>query len=575
MNTPLFIVVDLFCGFGGTTRGFEMVENGMAKVIACVNHDPKAIKSHWLNHPDVVHFEEDIRTLELSGLVDIVEHNRKLYPHALLILWASLECTNHSKAKGGMSRDADSRTLAEDLDRYINALTPDYIQIENVVEFKDWGPLMIKEVVDENGYASCPIVYSKKNCSFTPVYIPDPKRKGEDFKRWCAEVDSLGYYNEWCELNSANFGAYTSRNRLFGCFAKPHLPIVWPEPTHAKKVDRSNLFQSNLKSWKAVREVLDFSDEGESIFIRKKPLSDKTFERINAGLVKFVANGDTTFLSKYYSGHPESKNISIGSPAHSLTTKDHHSLVTTSFIQQRNTGRASSRVIPVEQPARTITATGGNQDLVQTKFISTYYGNGFNRGVSSPAPTVTTKDRLSLIQPRFLDMQYGNGTPSDIHKPAPTITTNPKHQIVSCKSWLLNPQYNSRGSSIDNPCFTLIARMDKAAPYIISAEVKSEKQLPSFIKIAGNTITYEIYKTDSEVMMSIKKLMAAYGIVDIKMRMLRIPELLRIQGFPDSYKMFGTQADQKKFIGNSVVPLIPKAWAEALAYKIVELRKAS
>jgi|GEM_PF-3692483 len=138
-----FLIIDLFCGAGGTTTGFDKAKlNGKkcALVIACINHDPKAIKSHWLNHPEVVHFEEDIRTVELSPLVDILQKYRLLYPNAKVILWASLECTNFSKAKGGQPRDADSRTLADHLDRYITALNPDYIQIENVVEFMSWGP---------------------------------------------------------------------------------------------------------------------------------------------------------------------------------------------------------------------------------------------------------------------------------------------------------------------------------------------------------------------------------------------------------------------------------------------------
>jgi DNA (cytosine-5)-methyltransferase 1 len=209
---PLFYIVDLFCGFGGTTLGYEEAEidgNPIAKVIACVNHDPKAIKSHWLNHPGVKHFEEDIRTLDLTELTALVAHYRVLYPSSKLILWASLECTNFSKAKGGQPRDADSRTLADHLDRYIVALDPDYIKIENVVEFMSWGPL------DENGK-------------------PVSRKNGSDYMRWKNHICTFGYVDEWQELNSANFGAYTSRNRLFGVFAKPWLPIAFPLPTHAK-----------------------------------------------------------------------------------------------------------------------------------------------------------------------------------------------------------------------------------------------------------------------------------------------------------------------------------------------------
>ena len=148
MNTIDLLYIDLFCGAGGTSTGVESARiNGeqCAKVIACVNHEANGIASHAANHPEAMHFTEDIRTLELSPLVTHVQRMKQLYPEARLVLWASLECTNFSKAKGGQPRDADSRTLAEHLFRYIESLNPDYIQIENVEEFMSWGPM------DENG----------------------------------------------------------------------------------------------------------------------------------------------------------------------------------------------------------------------------------------------------------------------------------------------------------------------------------------------------------------------------------------------------------------------------------------
>ena len=138
------IYVDLFCGAGGTSTGVEsaMMHSGKcAKVIGCVNHDRNAIASHAANHPVTFHFTEDIRTLELFPLIKHVSEMRKMYPDAFLVIWASLECTNFSKAKGGQTRDADSRTLADHLFRYIEALKPDYLQIENVEEFRSWGKL--------------------------------------------------------------------------------------------------------------------------------------------------------------------------------------------------------------------------------------------------------------------------------------------------------------------------------------------------------------------------------------------------------------------------------------------------
>ena len=133
---PKFLIVDLFCGAGGTTTGFEQAQidgSKICQVIACVNHDRNAIESHAANHPHTKHFFEDIRVLSMKDLSEHVRNMRAIYPEAKLILHASLECTNFSKAKGGQPRDADSRTLADHLDRYIIVLSPDYITIENVV----------------------------------------------------------------------------------------------------------------------------------------------------------------------------------------------------------------------------------------------------------------------------------------------------------------------------------------------------------------------------------------------------------------------------------------------------------
>ena len=338
------LYIDLFCGAGGTTTGVsKAMYNGIpcAQVVACVNHDRNAIASHAANHPGTTHFIEDIRTLDLAPLVSALSDARQKSPLAKVVLWASLECTNFSKAKGGLPRDADSRTLADHLFRYIDALDPDYLQIENVEEFMSWGDL------DANGK-------------------PLSRDKGRCYMQWVNKVKRYGYEYEYRLLNSANYGAYTSRTRFFGQFAKHGLPIVFPAPTHEKKVDTTpSIFPSSLQPWRPVREVLDLADVGSSIFGRKKQLCEKTLERIYAGLVKFASAGRSSyilkynsvngktgahippsvdepcptvacqnrlgvvhvrFLSKQFSGNPKDKNVSIEQPAGTITTRDHHML---------------------------------------------------------------------------------------------------------------------------------------------------------------------------------------------------------------------------------------------------------
>ena len=645
MNDINLLYIDLFCGAGGTSTGVESAkvnEEQCAKVIACVNHDANAIASHAANHPDALHFTEDIRTLELSPLLEHLKKSKAQYPSASVVLWASLECTNFSKAKGGQPRDADSRTLAEHLFRYIESINPDYIQIENVEEFMSWGPM------DENGK-------------------PISMQKGKDYTKWVRSVKSYGYNFDHRIMNAADYGAYTSRKRFFGIFAKQGLPIVFPEPTHCKE-GKQDMF-SDLKKWKAVKDVLDFKDEGTSIFGRKKEPVEATKARLYSGLIKFVAGGKdafmikwnsmnqsgkyqapdmeapsptvscqnrlgvakVSFMSKQFSGHPESKNVSLEHPAGAITCIDHHAIVNTDFLAAYYGN--GDNVSQVDRPCPTV-PTKDRFNYVRPMFLSMYYGGDNHAGsidkpaptirtkdccslvnprflcsynfkddgkdINLPSPTILTKDRLSLVSPSFIDQQFGQSSAASTNKPLGAITANPKYSLVTPwlmntsfgntgssinepsqvitanRKWhyLVNPQYKSAGGDINTPCFTLIARMDKMPPYL--AECTTEpKDIPSFIRIDGNVVIYEIYDTDSPMTVKIKEFMALYGILDIKMRMLKIPELKRIMGFPEEYKLIGTQADQKKFIGNAVEVTMARVLCEAVSKKLRELRKVA
>lgn len=554
------LYIDLFCGAGGTSTGVEnarYADEQCAKVVACVNHDANAIASHAANHPDALHFTEDIRTLELSPLVAHVERMKKIYPDALVVLWASLECTNFSKAKGGQPRDADSRTLAEHLFRYIEAIDPDYIQIENVEEFMSWGDM------DEKGH-------------------PISKDKGRCYEKWKRNVRKYGYDFDWRILNAADYGAYTTRKRFFGIFAKRGLPIVFPEPTHCKD-GKSDMF-GRLEKWKPVKEVLNFSDEGESIFCRKKPLAEKTLKRIYAGLIKFVAGGKDAFIVKYNSMSRTGRYQapSVDEPCPVVATQGRLALAKVNFLSKQFSGQPDSKNISVEGPAGTITCKDHHA------FVSAYYGNGHNHSVELPAPTVTTKDRLALVNSVFIDNQYGTGKPTSIEQPVGTVTTVPKFNMVSCKPWimntafsnigssieqpsqtitanrkwhyLMNPQFASAGGSVNNPCFTLIARMDKMPPYLVEVE---------------GGIGIQVTSDDSPMTIKIKEFMALYGIIDIKMRMLRIAELKKIMGFPEDYVLIGPQSDQKKFIGNAVEVNMARVLCEAICKEIIRKRKVA
>lgn len=561
------LYIDLFCGAGGTSTGVENAryeDEQCAKVIACVNHDANAIASHAANHPDALHFTEDIRTLELSPLVAHVERMKKIYPDALVVLWASLECTNFSKAKGGQPRDADSRTLAEHLFRYIEAINPDYIQIENVEEFMSWGDM------DEKGH-------------------PISKDKGRCYEKWKRNVRKYGYDFDWRILNAADYGAYTTRKRFFGIFAKRGLPIVFPEPTHCKN-GKNDMF-GRLEKWKPVKDVLDFSDEGESIFCRKKPLAEKTLERIYAGLIKFVAGGKEAFIVKYNSMSRTGKYQapSVDEPCPVVATQGRLALAKVNFVHSSFVSAyyGNGHNHSVEQPAPTVT-TKDRLSLVNTSFLCSYNFKDTGKNINLPCPTLLTKDRLALVNSVFIDNQYGTGKPTSIELPVGTVTTVPKFNMVSCKPWimntafsnvgssieqpsqtitanrkwhyLMNPQFASAGGSVNNPCFTLIARMDKMPPYLVEVE---------------GGIGIQVTPDDSPMTIKIKEFMALYGIIDIKMRMLRIAELKKIMGFPEDYVLIGPQSDQKKFIGNAVEVNMARVLCEAICKEIIRKRKVA
>lgn len=501
------------------TAYIRAIEEAAAKVIACVNHDPNAILSHQANHPDTIHYTEDILLLDLTEMTEMVAQVRGNDPGAVIHLWASLECTNFSKAKGGLPRDGDSRTLANGLFRYLDALNPDHIWIENVREFMSWGPL------DEKGK-------------------PVSRSNGRDYVRWCNKMQGYGYDFDWRLLCCADYGDYTSRTRYFAQFVRKGREIKWPKPTHAKNPAKGDMFGCSLKPWKAVKEVLDLDDYGQSIFDRKKPLVDASLKRILAGLRKFVPKREKAFLAAAYEGGLRQRVHSVDNPCPTITAQQRISAV---LIQYN-----------------------GKPD-----------GRSIAHSLDSPAITLSTRDRLGLVQ--FMSADYSSGDNNrPIEMPSGTLTANPKQKLVTA-NFLLNPQFDNKGGSVDDPCFTLIARMDKMPPSLVSAQFILDAQFGNIgqdiespastitasrhekyvVTIAAGPAKSDIQPSDSGTMRQIKTFMVDHGISDILMRMLKIEELKGITGLPVGYVLYGTQGEQKKFIGNAVPTHVVKAMVEA------------
>lgn len=179
-----------------------------------------------------------------------------------------------------------------------------------------------------------------------------------------------------------------------------------------------------------------------------------------------------------------------------------------------------------------------------------------NISIEEPAGTITCRDHHAIVTcERFINMQYGNSSAMSLDEPTGCIVTRPKQSLVSVKHFIMNPQYASKGGSVDDPCFTLIASMNKRPPYLVTTE--------------SGEVAIEIYETDSPMTAKIKEFMAMYGIVDIKVRMFKVEELLQIQGFPKNYVLLGNQEDKQKFIGNAVEVNMARALCESLAAAVL------
>jgi len=530
--------IDLFCGAGGVSLG---IQKAGQTVLACINHDKNAILSHAANHPNVMHFEEDIRTIPLSPIVQAVQDVREKDKTAIICLWASLECTNYSKAKGGQSRDADSRTLANHLFRYLDAINFDYIGIENVEEFMSWGPLCAKteKVKTDNGTVEvCPIRYDSKTKKMQPTWIPESKTQGSDYVRWVSKIcKDYGFTHDHRILNCADFGDPTRRHRYFGIFAKKGSRITFPQPTHQnptklKVRDNGTLFNTdNLKAWRPVKECLNFKDVGESIFGRKKPLVEKTLRRIYAGLVKFVMSNEKEYEKFIHELVKSLPMEDVVMPISLENSKQPQPFINKYMSNSPQTGISVPQSI--DNPCPTVT-TQGRMTLVQAFLASSYSSPNFEADKSKvtsldmPCPTLTTIPHQSIF---FLDKYYGNSVAASVELPANTVTTVDRFGLVHCEKYsILSPTFDANTSTFDYG-------LKKES----SDKIKIEPQM--FIRI---------FASDSEYTKKIKVCMSLFGLIDIKMRMLRIEELKLIQSFPKDYTLLGTMVEQKKYIGNAV-----------------------
>jgi DNA (cytosine-5)-methyltransferase 1 len=501
---PGELVVDGFAGGGGTSTG---IVRALGKVDIAINHDPIAIHMHRLNHPDTKHYVEDIFD---------VNPTEACAGRPVGFAWFSPDCTHFSRAKWTVPLKKEIRGLAWVVVRWAEAVRPRIIVVENVEEFQTWGPL------DDHGR-------------------PVRERAGETFAQWVSSLRALGYEVQWRSLVAADFGAPTTRRRLFMIARCDGEPIAWPEPTHGR---------GRARSWRAAAEVIDWSLPCPSIFTRRKPLKPATLKRIAKGIERFVIGASRPFIvspSPFIAPltHGRDDRVhSIAEPVRTVTAANrgelalvtpflvrhgHYSTKTGAGLRE-GCGAGTFRGQSLGTPLGTVCAT--NDKHLVVPMITKHYGGVVGHQIDRTLGTVTAKDHHALTA-AFLTKFYGTSVGSDPREPMPTVTGGGGH-IAEVRALL----ESTRAASADR-----------------QAELFGEAI--GMLTIAGER----------------------YVISDIGMRMLAPHELFAAQGFPDDYVIDFTRADGKRVTKTEQTHLagnaVPPQFSEALARANVIQREAA
>lgn len=398
------LIVDNFAGGGGASTGIELA-TGKSVDIA-INHDPEAIRMHKANHPHTKHYCEDV------WQVDPVRAC-KGYPVGLA--WFSPDCKHFSKAKGGKPKDKFIRGLAWVACRWAGLVRPRVIMLENVEEFKTWGPL---------------------NRGHHPIKA----KQGKTFEKFVQQLQNLGYEVQFRELVAANYGAPTMRKRFFMIARCDGNPILWPEPTHAPR-DSEEVKAGLLKPYVGAYTQIDFSRPCPSIFdtaqeIKEKygiravrPLAPKTMERIARGLKKFVLDNPEPFIvSIGYGQKPRIHSIENSLPT--IVGNGKHYLCAPALIQYHSeTAKGEVRGQAVKDPI--LTVDGSNRYGLVTSFLSKFYKSGTGQDIREPLHTITTSAGHFGEVRAFLIKYYGDATGQDIKNPLDTITSRDRFGLVT------------------------------------------------------------------------------------------------------------------------------------------------
>ena len=533
--------MDNFAGGGGASTGIEMA-TGYSVDIA-INHDPEAIKMHKANHPNTEHYCENV------WAVDPV---KACNGHPVGLAWFSPDCKHFSKAKGGKPKDKNIRGLAWVALRWAGLVRPRVIMLENVEEFKTWGPLNRR-------------------------HHPIKSKQGRTFEKFVQQLTDLGYEVQFKELVAADYGAPTMRKRFFMIARCDGKPIIWPEPTHAP-ADSEEVKKGLLKPYVGAYTQLDFSLPCPSIFdtseeIKEKygiravrPLAQKTMDRIARGLEKFVLDNPEPFIIQCNHGGERRPN-DIREPMPTITGKHGYGIVEPYMVQIGQTGFTKDRSKDVREPLTTIVSK--NEHCLISPTLIQYHSETSKDGVrgqtiEDPIMTVDSSNRYGLVA-SFLQKYYDGGykgAGDTLENPLPTVTAWDHNSVVTAN--LIQMNNHCDGRDLRDPIPTITAgdgHFGEVRAFLIKYYGQGTGQ---DIEEPLDTVT----SRDRFGLVTIEGV--DYQIVDIGLRMLEPKEIYGCQGFPDDYiidhdykgKTY-PRSEQVRRCGNAVCPPIPAALVRA------------
>lgn len=399
------LIVDLFAGGGGASLGIELALG--RDVDVAVNHDPIALAVHAANHPRTRHLESsvwDVQPRAATGGAPVE------------ILWASPDCTHFSAAKGDVPRSKGIRSLAWVVVRWARAVRPRVILLENVREFRTWGPL----AADGR---------------------PCKRRAGSTFAAWVGALERLGYAVGSRILDAADYGAPTRRRRLFVVARRDGAPIAWPEPTHGP----------GRAPWRTAADCIDWSLPCPSIFERARPLAEKTQRRIAEGLRRYVFGTARPFLVQVNHGRDAWRGQGVDAPLSTVTaTQRGHALVAPTLIQTgygERVGQAP-RVPGLEHPLGTVVA-GGQKHALVAAWLVKHFGGVVGHELERPVGAVTARDHHSLAAATLVKLR-GECHGADLREPAPTLTAGGTH-VAEVRAFLASYCGRPRDAGLFDP----------------------------------------------------------------------------------------------------------------------------